>query len=109
MFARTIGLPDDPVEAAAVVASRAATAIHPAHRPRRGERSVLPASTPAIGCDAALVEIDERHSELKRYAGHPLFIFAGLGRSSAATTGDSPTSRCVFDDGAVIEDAYFRL
>ena len=35
-------------------------------------------STPASGFDAAVVEQVERRSSLKRYAGHPLFVYAGF-------------------------------
>jgi diacylglycerol kinase family enzyme len=108
VFARTIGLPDDPVGAAAVVAS----ALR--------QRSIRPIGLgevngrffcfhTGIGWDAALVEIVERHSELKRYAGHPLFIFAGLRTFLGGYDRRRGHFRVVFDDGEAIEDAYFCL
>jgi diacylglycerol kinase family enzyme len=108
VFARTIGLPDDPVGAAAVVASAL----------RR--RSIRPIGLgevngrffcfhTGVGWDAALVEIVERHSELKRYAGHPLFILAGLRTFLGGYDRRRGHFDVVLDDGHVIEDAYFCL
>ena len=52
VFARTIGLPNDPVEATGVLLRRAGQGLDPPGRPRRGQRPLLPvphrrsASTP---------------------------------------------------------------
>ena len=48
-----------------------------------------------MGFDAAVVEQVERRAQLKRYAGHPLFVYAGLRPpGSATTTAAGPGSRC---------------
>ena len=61
------------------------------------------------GWDAALVEIVERHAELKRYAGHPLFIWAGIRTFTGAYDRRTPHMDVTFDDGEVIEGSYFTL
>jgi diacylglycerol kinase family enzyme len=67
-----------------------------------------------IGFDAAVVEQVERRSALKRYAGHPLFIYATVAtwlrhydRSRprfAVRTGSTDRS-----PGQVVDDAYFAI
>ena len=77
VFARTIGLPNDPIEATGVLLEALA---------RRSIRRVGLGSVngryflfhTGVGFDAAVVEQVERRSGLKRYAGHPLFVYAGF-------------------------------
>ena len=77
VFARTIGLPNDPIEATGVLLDALA---------RRSIRRVGLGSVngryflfhTGVGFDAAVVEQVERRSGLKRYAGHPLFVYAGF-------------------------------
>ncbi len=108
VFARTIGLPDDPVRAAAVVAA----SLRNASIERIGLGEVNGryfCFHTGAGWDAALVEIVERHAELKRYAGHPLFIFAGARTFLGGYDRNHPHFSVIFDDGEVIEEAYFTL
>lgn len=77
VFARTIGLPNEPVDAARTLAD--------ALRRHSMKRVGLGSSNgryflfhTGIGFDAAVVEAVERRSHIKRWAGHPLFIYAGL-------------------------------
>jgi len=77
VFARTIGMTNDPIEATGELLA----ALN--HRPWRriGLGSVNGRYFlfhVGIGFDAAVVEQVERRSTLKRYAGHPLFLYASL-------------------------------
>ncbi len=77
VFARTIGFTNDPVEAAAelLLALRV---------PQRSIRRIGLGSAndryflfhAGMGFDAAVVEQVERRGSLKRFAGHPLFLYA---------------------------------
>ena len=79
VFARTIGLPNDPIEAtAALLDGMAADKVEEIGLGRVNGRYFL--FHVGIGFDAAVVEQVERRAQLKRWAGHPLFI------SSAFTT-----------------------
>lgn len=77
VFARAIGLPDDPIDAAVLTldALRAREIRSVGLGAVNGRYFLFHVG---IGWDAALVEQVERRAELKRYAGHPLFIYAGL-------------------------------
>ncbi len=77
VFARTIGILNDPIEATGQLLSALATG----NRRRVGLGSVNGRYFlfhVGMGFDAAVVEQVERHSGLKRYAGHPLFVYAGF-------------------------------
>jgi diacylglycerol kinase family enzyme len=77
VFARTIGFTNDPVEAATELLA----ALRQAHRSIRriglgsanGRYFLFHAG---MGFDAAVVEQVERRGSLKRFAGHPLFLYA---------------------------------
>ncbi len=78
VFARTLGLPDDAVEATAAVLD----AIEAGSIRRIGLGSAngrLFLFNAGVGFDAAVIEqIERRGGLLKRFAGHPLFIAAAL-------------------------------
>ncbi|MDQ1364604.1 MAG: hypothetical protein QOE57_646 [Acidimicrobiaceae bacterium] len=77
VFARTIGFTNDPVEAATELLA----ALRQPHRSIRriglgsanGRYFLFHAG---MGFDAAVVEQVERRGSLKRFAGHPLFLYA---------------------------------
>jgi diacylglycerol kinase family enzyme len=77
VFARTIGLPNDPVEATGDLLGALA---------RRSIRRVGLGSVngryflfhTGVGFDAAVVNQVERRAALKRYASHPLFVYAAF-------------------------------
>ena len=77
VFARTIGMTNDPVEATGELVSALG---------RRSWRRVGLGTVNGryfcfhvgVGFDAAVVKAVERRGDLKRYAGHPLFVAAGL-------------------------------
>lgn len=81
VFARTIGLPNDPVAAADML-------VESLGRPETSIRSIGLGRVNSrffcfhigVGFDAAVVRAVENRASLKRWAGHPLFIY------SAATT-----------------------
>jgi len=78
VFARTIGVPDDPVEATGALLD----AIEAASIRRIGLGSVNGRHFlfhAGLGFDAAVVEqVERRGGLLKRFAGHPLFIAASI-------------------------------
>jgi diacylglycerol kinase family enzyme len=78
VFARTLGMPNDPVAAVSMV-------VNGLDRPE----STVPIGLgrvngryfcfhTGVGYDAAVVRAVERHASIKRWAGHPLFIYAAL-------------------------------
>ena len=77
VFARSIGLPDDPVEAAAMLLETlAANNIRRVGLGQVNGRSFL--FHAGVGFDAAVVQQVERRAGLKRYANHALFAFAAV-------------------------------
>ncbi len=77
VFARTIGLPDDPVEAAAMLLETLAAG----HIKRVGIGQVNGRYFlfhAGVGYDAAVVQQVERKAGLKRYANHALFAYAAV-------------------------------
>ncbi len=75
VFARTLGLSDDPVEAtASLLEALAARSIQRIGLGEVNGRFFL--FHCGVGFDAAVVEQVEKRGSLKRYAGHPLFMYA---------------------------------
>ena len=75
VFARTLGLSDDPIEAtASLLEALAAGSIKRIGLGDANGRFFL--FHCGIGFDAAVVEQVEKRGSLKRYAGHPLFMYA---------------------------------
>ena len=114
VFARTLGFTNSPV--AAVVEVLAALRQHPAAIRRIGlgsanDRYFL--FHAGMGYDAAVVEQVERRGSLKRFAGHPLFLYASV----ATWTRHYDRKRPHFDivlgtgpePGREIRDVHFAL
>lgn len=107
VFARTIGTPDDPLVAVdRVLAGLGCGSTRRVGLGEVGGRYFL--FHCGVGFDAAVVEQVERRGALKRYAGHPLFVYAGFDtwfrhydRSSPAMT--------VRHDTTEIDDAYLTV
>jgi diacylglycerol kinase family enzyme len=77
VFARTIGLPNDPIEATgALLDGLAAGRIVDVGLGNVDGRYFL--FHVGVGFDAAVVEQVERRAQLKRWAGHPLFAFSAV-------------------------------
>jgi diacylglycerol kinase family enzyme len=62
-----------------------------------------------VGFDAAVVERVERRGSLKRWLGHPLFIWAGLTTWMTGYDRRTPHFRVSGDGGAAIDDGYFTI
>ncbi|MEI8391114.1 MAG: diacylglycerol kinase family protein [Actinomycetes bacterium] len=79
VFARTIGLPNDPIAAVNMLVSGL-------ENPQKNIRSIGLGRVngrffcfhTGVGYDAAVVRTVETRASLKRWAGHPLFIYAAL-------------------------------
>lgn len=108
VFARTIGLPNDPIEATGVLLDALA---------RRSIRRVGLGSVngryylfhTGVGFDAAVVEQVERRSGLKRYAGHPLFVYAALDTWTRHFDRSRPRFAVHHADGSVVDDGYLSI
>ena len=108
VFARTLGLPDDPVDATVVLLeSLAADRIVPAGLGVVNGRYFL--FHVGIGYDAAVVEQVERRAQLKRWAGHPLFIYAALDTWLRHYDRSRPRFAVHHADGAIVDDGYFAI
>ena len=110
VFARAIGLPNDAIEATAVL-------LHTLEEPETSIRSVGLGKADdryflfhcGLGFDAALVEQVERHASLKRWAGHPLFAWAGVSAWLRHYDHRRPRFAVRGPDGLDIEDAVFAI
>ena len=108
VFARTIGLPNDPVEATGVLlGALAADSIRSIGLGMIDQRCFL--FHTGLGFDAAVVEQVERRSSLKRYAGHPLFVYAAFATWFRHFDHTRPRMAVRFPDGRVVDDAYFTI
>jgi diacylglycerol kinase family enzyme len=108
VFARTIGLPNDPIEATGATLDALA---------RRSIRRVGLGSLNGryflfhvgLGFDAAVVAQVERRAGLKRYAGHPLFVYAGFATWFRHYDRTRPRFAVRHADGTVVDDAYLAI
>lgn len=108
VFARTIGLPNDPIEATSdLLDALARRAIRPIGLGNVNGRFFL--FHTGVGFDAAIVAQVEKRSGMKRYLGHALFIYAGI----ETTVAHYDRSRSHFSvhhaDGAVVDDGYMTI
>lgn len=108
VYARTIGLPNDPIEATSVLLDALAKdSIRTVGMGSVGGRCFL--FHTGVGFDAAVVEQVERRSSLKRYAGHPLFVYAGFATWFRHYDHSRPRMAVKLPDGRVVDDAYFTI
>ncbi len=108
VFARTLGMPNDPVAAADLLADGLDAAdLRPIGLGRVNGRFFC--FHTGIGFDAKVVEAVERHASLKRWLGHPLFISAGLSTWIRGYDRKHPHFRVDGDDHGIIEDGYFSI
>jgi diacylglycerol kinase family enzyme len=108
VFARTIGLPNDPIEATGVLLDGLAN--------ERIERVGLGAVNGryflfhvGIGFDAVVVKQVERRAALKRYVSHPLFIYATFTTWFRHYDRSRPRFSVTDDSGAGVDDGYFSI
>jgi len=62
-----------------------------------------------IGFDAAVVSAVERRASLKRWLGHPLFIWAGVTTWARGYDRHAPHFRLEADGHDTIDDGYFSI
>jgi diacylglycerol kinase family enzyme len=108
VFARTIGMADDPIEAA----GQLLTALERNSCRRIGLGSVNGRYFlfhVGMGFDAAVVAQVERRAALKRYAGHPLFVYAAFTTWLRHYDRSRPRLAVHTPDGALVDDGYLCL
>ncbi|MEY2567526.1 MAG: hypothetical protein QOE35_2055 [Actinomycetota bacterium] len=108
VFARTIAMTNDPIEATGELLGAMA----------RGSRRRIGLGMVngryflfhvGLGFDAAVVQQVEKRSALKRYAGHPLFAWAAVVTWMRHYDRSRPRFAVRFDDGSVIDDGVFAI
>lgn len=108
VFARTIGLANDPIEATEqLLAALAGGSVRRIGLGSANGRYFL--FHVGLGFDAAVVEQVERRSGLKRYAGHPLFIYSGFDTWFRHYDRSKPRFSVRFADGRTVDDGYFAI
>ena len=108
VFARTIGLPNDPIEATAVlVDALARDQIEPVGLGSVNGRYFL--FHVGLGFDAVVVQQVERRAGLKRYAGHVLFIYGTFSAWLRHYDRSRPRFAVHYADGTVVDDGYFSI
>lgn len=108
VFARTIGLPNDPIEATSdLLDALGRGSIRPIGLGNVNGRYFL--FHTGVGFDAAIVDRVEKRSGLKRYAGHALFIYAGLETTVAHYDRATPHFSVHYPDGHVVESGYMTV
>jgi diacylglycerol kinase family enzyme len=108
VFARTIGLPNDPIEATGQLLDALA---------QRSIRRIGLGSVngryfmfhTGVGFDAAVVAQVEKRSSLKRYAGHPLFVYAGFATWLRHYDRSRPRFAVEHLSGDTIDDGYLTI
>lgn len=108
VFARTLGLPNDPVAAAGLVAA----AIADDRIERVGLGSVNGryfCFHTGIGFDAAVVRAVEKRDSMKRWLGHPLFMWAALDTWGRRYDRKHAHFAVRFPDGEEVAEGYFTI
>ena len=108
VFARIIGVADDPIEAAGQLLG----ALERDSCRRIGLGSVNGRYFlfhVGMGFDAAVVAQVERRAALKRYAGHPLFVYAAFTTWLRHYDRGRPRLAVHTPDGALVDDGYLCL
>lgn len=107
VFARTLGLPNDPIEATGVLLDALDRgSIRPVGLGSVNGRYFL--FHVGLGFDAASIEQVERRSTLKRWAGHPLFIYAAITTWVRGYDRSRPRFAVKIGD-EVVDDGYFTI
>ena len=108
VYARTIGLPNDPIEATGALIE----SLRAGHRRRIGLGNANGRYFMfhvGAGFDAAVVEQVERRASLKRYAGHPLFVYASFKTWFTGFDRSSALFAVHHADGTVVNDGYLTI
>jgi diacylglycerol kinase family enzyme len=108
VFARAIGLRNDPIVAVdQVLGALAGERIRSVGLGSANGRYFL--FHAGIGFDAAAVREVERRAELKRWAGQPLFLWAAATAWSGRYDHDRPRMSVCVDDDRKIVDGFFTV
>lgn len=108
VFARTIGMPNDPISAAQhLMVGLDAGDVRPIGLGRVNGRYFC--FHTGVGFDAAVVAAVERHASLKRWFGHPLFMWAGLTTWWRGYDRSQPLFSLSSDDGRELADGRFSV
>ena len=109
VFARTLGMPNDPVASVKLLTTALRThetSISPIGLGRVNGRYFC--FHTGIGYDAAVVRSVEKRASIKRWAGHPLFIGAALA-TWVRYDRQEPHFRLRFDDDHEVDDGFFTI
>ena len=108
VFARTIGLPNDPIEATGVLLDALAKdSIRRIGLGSVNDRYFL--FHTGVGFDASVVRQVERRDTFKRWFGHPLFIYATVVTWLRHYDRHHPHFAVRFSDHDVVDDGYFTI
>ena len=112
VFARTLGLPNDPVAAVKLLAAALdrPDSIRPIGLGKVNGRYFC--FHTGVGYDAAVVRAVEKRAAMKRWAGHPLFIYAALTTWAVGYDRHTPHFAVRIDDDeatASETDGYFTI
>lgn len=108
VFARTLGLPDDAIEATSVLLETIdRNAIHPVGLGWVNGRYFL--FHAGLGFDAAVVAQVEKRGQLKRYASHPLFVYAAVDTWLRHYDRRRSAFSVRFKDGTTVVDGKFAI
>jgi diacylglycerol kinase family enzyme len=109
VFARTLGMPNDPVGAVKLLVNglREPADIGPIGLGKVNGRYFC--FHTGVGYDAAVVRAVEDRASLKRWAGHPLFIYAALKTWLVGYDRRRPHFWLRFGSGETCPDGYFTI
>jgi len=108
VFARTLGMPNDALEAIdLIIEALSRNDISPIGLGRANGRFFT--FHTGIGYDAAVVRRVEQRAGLKRYAGNPLFIAAALRTWGLDYDKKRPHFSLDFGDGNIVDNGFFSI
>lgn len=108
VFARTLGMPNDALEAVdLIVDALGRNDISPIGLGKANGRYFT--FHTGIGFDASVVKRVEQRAALKRYAGHPLFVAAALRTWAFDYDKKQPHFSVDFGNHSTIDNAYFSI
>lgn len=108
VFARTVGFTNDPLEATGeLLGALARRSLRPVNLGSVNGRYFL--FNAGFGFDAAVVARVDRRSALKRYAGHPLFVWAAMATWVRDYDRSQPRMTVAIPGRKAVDDGYFTL
>jgi diacylglycerol kinase family enzyme len=108
VFARTLGMPNNAIEAVELIVDALdRNDISPIGLGRANGRFFT--FHTGLGYDAAVVRWVEQRAALKRYAGHPLFVLASLKTFFMDFDRKRPHFSLQFENGHTVDEGYFSV